>query len=1069
MSNSNVLIHGRAVPGNQKLSIRCDEEGYLLSISTPVDQNGNYATFNGDGGITSRMQGKYYDEVDEFRILSVDNSGNLNTNMVASGTSLTATEEGYLNVNVNNANIDISGTIDVGNWPSTYDVSGSVDINNWPSTYDVSGTVNAIIDNSGSSILVYGDDYTGTNTHNALYVDANGFISTNVLTSVHDSIIYDLQISKASLTYGSGNDWVRNPFSSENGWYFTNNVASNIGYLYWYNNGDFSNLVSYPTQSNIQYNELDIFYSIMALYDVNFKPKIIIYSKPTGTGDYLPGVCHSIWEFSINTGAVLNTGENILLYFGNQARIKTNDTDVRRVALTLTATYGQAQATEIVGHIFIRTYATSVVNEYKLNVVECGLYHKQVGLLEYYFDNSIGRIAENNLNSLTFSSNKLQVDISGQKVDISGQKVDISGQNVIIPHLSKTTDSVDISGQKVDISGQKVDISGQMVDISGQKVDISGQKVDISGQKVDISGQNVIIPYLSKTTSSIDISGQIVDISGQNVIIPHLSKTTDSVDISGQKVDISGQTVDISGQTVDISGQTLITKIKDSSGNNIFSDASGNLKVNVASGSIQISSVNIKDSNGYNLSAVGQYVPQLKTTIYSESSVPVGVQPVGSTYANSMNTYNKIIDDCYMGSSIGIKDIPQFYVRQSNPNIYMTGQCNGIGDQYVVLSDNNNGNTVQFSQSGNQNKVKIDSSTGNNIIALATGSTVGITSTANSVKITDGTNTATVNTPSNETTKKGMDTNAFLQVYNRSNASNQYLTSTIPIGSSNTRALEVYAYNVGLNNATNLNLPITSTTTDTTQSMDCFLNNNTTTNDKITGFPTGGNVGLNMYVIPTKTKTFAFNAYTTATGTNAFIGSINSNTTFSIVNFGLANPRPIYVFRSATTSSTLSLLITYIDAAGNEQTTTLPAPIPTTLTNTGITNITVNKCVPSATYTTNDTISICFGNGTNFAYAGGDYYRTNNALFTCPNNAIAWVQNVSFYSTAAENLRLFKWDANGVRQNMFGWLNASNFNSNATGEYGFGGYITAGETIGWGGENSSTLKQVHSNVVVRYL
>ena len=186
-------------------------------------------------------------------------------------------------------------------------------------------------------------------------------------------------------------------------------------------------------------------------------------------------------------------------------------------------------------------------------------------------------------------------------------------------------------------------------------------------------------------------------------------------------------------------------------------------------------------------------------------------------------------------------------------------------------------------------------------------------------------------------------------------------------------------------------------------------------------------------------------------------------------NFGLANPRQISIGRSGTTSTALNLTMEYIDTVGNEQSIVVPAPLPTGISFviTGVVN--VNKWKTNASLTANDTISIAFGGGINFSYAGGNLQQTNNALFTCPNNAIAWVQNVSFISSATDNLKLLKWDATGARSVLFGWGNASNFNSIATGEYGFGGYITAGETIGWGGETSTTYKWLHSNVVVRYL
>jgi len=165
----------------------------------------------------------------------------------------------------------------------------------------------------------------------------------------------------------------------------------------------------------------------------------------------------------------------------------------------------------------------------------------------------------------------------------------------------------------------------------------------------------------------------------------------------------------------------------------------------------------------------------------------------------------------------------------------------------------------------------------------------------------------------------------------------------------------------------------------------------------------------------------------------------------------------------------LSLAIDYIDALGNEQAAVIAAPIATTLTAiTGVNGITINSVRANQTYTTNDTVSIAYANNINTSFAGGNFYQNNNSLFTCPNNAIAWVQNVSFYGQAADNLRLFKWTTQGVRETIYGWTNQTNFNASSSGEYGFGGYITAGETVGWGGENSSTSKVLYSTVIVKY-
>ena len=367
-------------------------------------------------------------------------------------------------------------------------------------------------------------------------------------------------------------------------------------------------------------------------------------------------------------------------------------------------------------------------------------------------------------------------------------------------------------------------------------------------------------------------------------------------------------------------------------------------------------------------------------------------------------------------------------------------------------------NSVSLNTSGNT--VKIDQTGSNNNVSFAAGSTVGIDSSTNTIKIDssnnkikidDGTNTANVLSPlANLSTSKGLVCNSILKAWNTTSGDINPLTVNL---NGDKNQLEVRD-----NDAV---AELTSIDTKTVQQYN-------TTNNSISGY-NSNNVALSTYVIPSKTKTFIFSAFTGNTATNAFIGSINSSTTFSNANFGLANSRPFYVIRSGTTSASMSLDLTYIDASGNEQAAIVAAPIPTTLTAiSGVTGITINSVRANQTYTTNDTVSIAYSNNINTSFAGANFYQNNNALFTCPNNAIAWVQSVTFFSQAADNLRLFRWTAQGVRETFFAWTNQTNFNATSSGEYGFGGYITAGQTIGWGGENSSTSKIVYANVIVKY-
>jgi hypothetical protein len=225
-----------------------------------------------------------------------------------------------------------------------------------------------------------------------------------------------------------------------------------------------------------------------------------------------------------------------------------------------------------------------------------------------------------------------------------------------------------------------------------------------------------------------------------------------------------------------------------------------------------------------------------------------------------------------------------------------------------------------------------------------------------------------------------------------------------------------------------------------------------------------------MYVIPSKTKTFLFNAYSNNTGTNASISSIGNNQSFSATNWGLANPRNSWnVYRTGTTP--LNFYYTYVNGSGNEINVTTPINLSSASTYYSLANniVTINSWRTDASLASGDTLYVTSTNNITHSFYGGNLLIHNNSLWTCPNNCIAWVQNLAFTSSGTEGLRLFKWNVNGVRSVMYGWINASNFSTTASGEYGFGGYITAGETIGWGGENASITRNVSANIVCRYL
>jgi len=440
-------------------------------------------------------------------------------------------------------------------------------------------------------------------------------------------------------------------------------------------------------------------------------------------------------------------------------------------------------------------------------------------------------------------------------------------------------------------------------------------------------------------------------------------------------------------------------------------DGSSNLNVNVVSGSITVSSVNIKDSSGNNLNST-------------------------SNALNSYITNTSVDTHCYASSN------------GTNWH-HLKSDSNGILNTHSMVQD---GAGTDITSTLNGAKQSLDVNVSNTVPVSGSfypatqpiSGTVGISGT---VPVSGSFYQATQPVSIAGTVAVS---GSFYQTVQPVSGS-VTVSNTIPV----TGYVDAYLKD-GAGNAIS----------STSSAINSYLTNTNTTNNIITG----AGSGLSMYVIPSKTKTFLFNAYSGSSAANAAIGAVSNTQTFSGSNWGIANPRNTWtVVRTGLTASAV-FNYTYVDGSGNETVgtpITLSTTSPFALAN-GI--VTVNSWYINATLGTGDSINVSSTSNVNASWGSGSYLQQNNSLWTCPNNCIAWVANVAYYSSTADALRLFKWDAAGNRTIMYGWYNASNFTSSASGEYGFGGYIKAGETIGWGGEGSNIISRVlHSNIVCKYL
>jgi hypothetical protein len=255
-----------------------------------------------------------------------------------------------------------------------------------------------------------------------------------------------------------------------------------------------------------------------------------------------------------------------------------------------------------------------------------------------------------------------------------------------------------------------------------------------------------------------------------------------------------------------------------------------------------------------------------------------------------------------------------------------------------------------------------------------------------------------------------------------------------------------------------------------------FEKNTTTTNDY-------NQSALNVYQIMPKEKTYLFNAYVTDYP-ESLAGYDNRN--FSTTNdYSIKNARKWYANTNSSTVAGGYIYYEYVDQSGNAGNWYKQLILNSEVALTGFNNADISLASINK-YTINRNINneiqwlkIYHKNdsGNLSVLAGQDFKFNANGLFTCPNNAIAWVSTVTYYSQDTilyENLRLYKWDALWGKRTCIYHFYIANLPGSFTytcPEYGFGGYITAGDSIafGVGSQADFNIRYISATITVRYL
>lgn len=154
------------------------------------------------------------------------------------------------------------------------------------------------------------------------------------------------------------------------GWYYKNTSAGNTSQLFYY-----ANLASQVRNHDYTISLIQSQWAVVRLLNLTATtslPFLVVYSQPTGSGDFIPGFARSRFVYTIASGQELRLGEKILIYQGTQPDSRIYS-ELRRVQCSLTVTNGPGLSTEILAYATVNTDSGAPVNTVEYIVSGAGL------------------------------------------------------------------------------------------------------------------------------------------------------------------------------------------------------------------------------------------------------------------------------------------------------------------------------------------------------------------------------------------------------------------------------------------------------------------------------------------------------------------------------------------------------------------------------------------------------------------------------------------------------------------------------------------------------------------------
>jgi len=577
---------------------------------------------------------------------------------------------------------------------------------------------------------------------------------------------------------------------------------------------------------------------------------------------------------------------------------------------------------------------------------------------------------------------------------------------------------------------------------------------------------------------ALESGGNLASIKTNTDKIKSDTTNTDAiqVQVKNSSLPVSGNvTVNtISGFALDTTTQSTNTKLDtihtDLDG--LTYDASSNLNVNVVAGSITVSSVNIKDSSGNNIYADAS--GNLKTNIQNTSldthcyasSNGTNWHHLASDSNGQLNVHSKLQD----GAGTDITSTLNGAKQSLDVNVANTVTVNTISG--FALESGGNLASIKT----NTDKIKSDTTNTDAIQVQVKNSSIPVTGTitanisanqrvlANVYDKQDNGITSTNHTIN----KYGLDTTSALAT---TDMTTRYLLTSTSDGGSK-RGLDVNIASGTVSITAPSAIPVTGNFYQTTQPVsiassvpvtgDITIDNGSTTNFNSA-------TGINVYQILPKVRMYNFGGFDpNATANGLIIGNATTGQVVSSASFNFGGTMTFWAVLGAV--GTKNIIVDYVDASGYIQTS-----ISNPINGTTPTSLVTGKCILdfrlSSTIASGDALYIGTSNNVTTLKQTSVYYEDINqklvGAITIPNDYIGYITNLTSQTTTSSNITLNRWNSSLVKSAVWRVNNQGNIYINSGDEGTLGGVFTAGDTLVFSAQSASAGKSVVANLVLK--